>query len=103
MRRTVEAVLYLVKTGCHWRLLPKDFPPWRTVYEYFVAWRERGVLRRIQRDLYHRCRGMEGRHRHPSIAIIDTRAFALARWVANAATMAASTSRAASVILWWTA
>jgi putative transposase len=37
LRRTVEAVLYLVKTGCHWRLLPADFPPWRTVYKYFIA------------------------------------------------------------------
>jgi putative transposase len=72
LRRTVEAVLYLVKTGCHWRLLPADFPPWRTVYEYFIAWRDRGVLRRIQRDLYHRCRGMEGRHRYPSAVIVDS-------------------------------
>jgi putative transposase len=72
LRRTVEAVLYLVKTGCHWRLLPADFPPWRTVYEYFVVWRDRGVLRRIQRDLYHRCRGIEGRQRYPSAVVVDS-------------------------------
>lgn len=47
-------------------------PALATVYEYFAAWRDRGVLRRIQRDLYHRCRGFEGRHRFPSIAIIDS-------------------------------
>jgi putative transposase len=71
-RRTVDACLYLVRSGCHWRLLPRDFPPWRTVYEYFAAWQKRGVLRHIQRDLYHRCRGFEDRHRHPSTAIIDS-------------------------------
>jgi putative transposase len=61
LRQTVDAILYLVKTSCHWRLLPKEFPPWRTVYEYFIAWRDRGVLVRIQRNLYHRCRDFEGR------------------------------------------
>lgn len=72
LRSTVNAVLYLVKTGCHWRLLPKEFPPWRTVYEYFKTWRDRGVLVRIQRNLYHRCRGFEGRRHYPSVAIIDS-------------------------------
>jgi putative transposase len=64
--------LYLIKTGCHWRLLPSDFPPWRTVYEYFMLWRDRGVLSRIKRRLYIRCRAQAGRAKYPSIAIIDS-------------------------------
>jgi putative transposase len=72
MRHTVDAVLYLVKTGCHWRLLPNEFPRWRTVYEYFMAWRDRGVLRRMLRLLYFRCRAQAGRGKYPTTAIIDS-------------------------------
>jgi putative transposase len=72
MRRTVEGVLYLVKSGCHWRLLPKDFPKWRTVYEYFAQWRDDGTLRRIQRKLFHAVRVAAGRNPYPTVAVIDS-------------------------------
>jgi len=72
MRRTVEAVLYLVKSGCHWRLLPSDFPHWRTVYEYFATWRDNGVLTKIQRQLYFAVRQKAGRQPYPTVAIIDS-------------------------------
>lgn len=76
MRRTVEAIFYLLKTGCHWRMLPSDFPPWRTVYEYFAHWSETGVLRRIQRRLYFKVRSHEDRHHLPTVAIIDSQTVA---------------------------
>ena len=42
-RQIVDAILYVVRTGCSWRQLPSDFPPWQTVYWYFVAWEDQGV------------------------------------------------------------
>lgn len=75
MRRTFDACLYVVKTGCQWRQLPKDFPPWRTVYEYFVAWGcndKGGLFRRLHRNLYFRARQVAGRSKFPSAVIIDS-------------------------------
>src|SRR5690348_18384095 len=43
-RRIIEAILYLDRTGCAWRYLPSDFPPWQTVYGYFAIWRDDGTL-----------------------------------------------------------
>jgi transposase len=47
MRCVVNALLYLVVTGCHWRLLPKDYPNWQSVYVSFRAWRDEGTWQRI--------------------------------------------------------
>lgn len=46
-RDVVNAIFYLNKTGCHWRLLPKDFPPWKTVYDHWRNWNRRGVWERV--------------------------------------------------------
>jgi putative transposase len=72
LRRVADAILYLVKTGCHWRLLPSDFPPWRTVYEYFIAWRKTGTLRRIHNLLVKKVRHAAGKTSYPTIAILDS-------------------------------
>jgi putative transposase len=42
-KRIVDAILYVVKGGIQWRMLPKDFPPWKTVYDHFSKWNKRGV------------------------------------------------------------
>ena len=44
LRRVVDAMLYVVKTGCQWRQLPADFPPWQTVHQQFRAWRDSGSV-----------------------------------------------------------
>lgn len=44
-REVLNAIFYLDKSGCHWRMLPKDFPPWPTVYHYFSKWTQTGVSR----------------------------------------------------------
>ena len=51
MRRVVDAILYLLRTGCQWRLLPTNFPPWGTVWSYFRRWRIDGVWTRMHRAL----------------------------------------------------
>jgi putative transposase len=72
MRQTLNAVMYLLSTGCQWRYLPKDFPPQGTVRRYFDAWSWRGGLGRMHDALYEFCRAQEGREASPTAAIIDS-------------------------------
>ena len=72
LRRVVEAVLYVVKTGCQWRQLPADFPPWKSVYEDFRCWRRSGVWQRVGTALREEFRQARGRSKQPSVAIIDS-------------------------------
>ena len=72
-REVVNAILYLTRTGCAWRMLPKDFPPWQTVYWYFRAWREDGTLDRVHDALRERVRAkQEARGPKPSAGIVDS-------------------------------
>lgn len=72
MRAILNALFYLARTGCAWRMLPKDFPPKDTVYTYFKQFRDDGTWRRIQELLCMRVRVMHGKPRQPSAAIIDS-------------------------------
>ena len=70
-RSLVNGILYVVKTGCQWRMLPKDFPPWKTVYGYFRRLSVLGIWERVLADLVKIKRLKSGRHEHPSLLIID--------------------------------
>jgi putative transposase len=72
MRRTVDGLMYLIKTGCHWRMLPEEFQPWQNVYRYFAAWGANGILRHLQARLVANVRQTEGRSKHPSIVVVDS-------------------------------
>lgn len=72
LREVVNAILYMASTGCQWRMLPKDFPPFTTVQNYFYAWRDGGVLRAISNELVMRAREQEGREASPSAGVIDS-------------------------------
>jgi putative transposase len=71
LREVVNGVLYLVKTGCHWRLLPGDFPKWGAVYYYFNTWKKSGIIEQIHESLVVKIRTEEGRKKQPSAGIID--------------------------------
>ncbi|MFV2180021.1 IS5 family transposase [Actinomadura sp. LOL_011] len=71
-RDIVDAVLYVVRTGCAWRQLPADFPPWQTVYWYFVRWEKQRVTLRMLDVLRQQVRRGEGRDAEPSAGIIDS-------------------------------
>ena len=71
-REIVEAILYLLRAGCAWRLLPHDFPPWQTVYHYFRRWQREGVWARVHHALVLADREREGRDASPSAAILDS-------------------------------
>ncbi len=74
MREVMNAVRYVLRTGCQWRQLPKDFLPRSTVYNYFWEWTRYGVLDRIHHELLMACREAEGREASPTAAVIDTQA-----------------------------
>ncbi len=72
MREVINAILYLLRTGCAWRLLPHDLPPYRTVFYYSSKWRRCGVWKKIHDKLHERLREQQGREATPSAAIIDS-------------------------------
>ena len=84
LRRITEAILYVDRAGCAWRYLPADFPPWRTVYGYFAAWRDDGTLARLHDGLRARVRAAAGRDREPAAAVIDSQSVRAADTVPKA-------------------
>src|SRR5215211_3269686 len=73
-RRVTDAVFYLLRSGCAWRMLPKEYPPWQSVYYHFWKWRRDGRLRQAHDRLREEVREAEGRKRDPSGAVIDSQA-----------------------------
>lgn len=72
LREILNAVFYLLKSGCQWRLLPHDFPRWPTVYHYFRKWRLDGTWERINRAIRERLRVRLGRDPQPSAGVVDS-------------------------------
>ena len=72
IRDAVNGILYLVRTGCSWRMLPHDFPPWPTVHDYYWRFRRDGTWEKIHSHLRERVRVDAGRQVSPSAAIIDS-------------------------------
>ena len=71
-REVVNAILYVVRSGCPWRYLPADLPPWQTVYWYFNRWEEAGVTEKLLAALRVKARVQAGREPEPSAGIIDS-------------------------------
>ena len=71
VRGVVNGIFYLLRTGCQWRLLPREFPPWPTVYYYFRRWEQESVWLTLLRSLYPLTRLKAGRRATPSVAIMD--------------------------------
>jgi putative transposase len=72
LREILDAIFYVVKSGCAWRLLPHDFPPWKTVYHYFRFWRLDGTWERMHTALRQRVRVRLKRNPQPSAGIVDS-------------------------------
>ena len=72
MRQVVNGILYLLRSGCSWRMLPKDFPPHTTVYEYYSRWRKDGTVIRLHDALRRQVRVESGRDPEPSAGVIDS-------------------------------
>ncbi len=72
LREIINGVLYVLRGGISWRMLPHDLPPWGTVWWYFRQWRQDGTWERVHETLRPKVREMEGREPTPSAAIIDS-------------------------------
>jgi transposase len=100
LREVLNAIFYVLSTGCQWNALPKDLPPKSTVYDYFDLWEWDGTLERIHHELYVAVREHEGREASPSAAVIDSQSAKAAqkggRRSIRRASMRARRSRAAS-------
>ena len=72
LRQVVNALLYMAASGCQWRLLPRDFPPFTTVQGYFYDWRDGGLWARINHHLVMAARDLEDREASPTAGVIDS-------------------------------
>ena len=72
LRSVVDGILYIATTGCQWRLLPKDFPPYTTVQGYFYDWRDSGVWQTVNHHLVMATRELMGREASPTAGVIDS-------------------------------
>ncbi len=72
MREILDAIFYIVRSGCAWRLLPHDFPPWKTIHHYFRTWRLDGTWERMHAALRKRVRVRMNRDPEPSAGVVDS-------------------------------
>src|SRR5258707_8094517 len=100
LRSITNAIFYVLKGGITWRMLPRDFAPWKTVYHYFRLWRLTGLWDRIHDQLRDEVRVKRGRNACPSAAVVDSQSVATQQKGAIGATMLRSTPRVVSVISW---
>ena len=72
MRSVINAILYIVVSGCQWRMLPRSYPNWKSVYDYFRRWRDDGTWQRIHDKLRAQLRGSVGRDKHATAGCLDS-------------------------------
>jgi putative transposase len=83
LREIWNAIIYLVKTGCQWRMLPHDFPHWSAVYYYLKKWKNNGLFEEVLDNLNQRQRKLSGKKADPSVGIIDSQSVKIAHTCAQ--------------------
>ena len=101
IRDIINAINYLNRTGCQWRYLPHDFPPWETVYTYFGEWRDEGIWKRINDNLPEDLRECYKKEKEPSAAIIDSQTIKTVEKGGIKDMMAARKSKVVNAISSW--
>ena len=97
-RSMLNAIFYLLKTGCQWRELPHDFPPWKAVYAQYQRWRDSGLFPKINALLRQKLRSLLGKSRDTEYGIADSQSVKTVEKKGSAAMMEEKKSRAANVI-----
>ena len=100
LREMVNAMFYLVRSGCPWRYLPDGFPPWQTVYSLFRAWEEDGTWEQINTSLTRQARTRAGREAEASAGVIDSQSVKTTRKGGHAAMTAGRGSTDANGTSW---
>jgi putative transposase len=72
MRQVINAMLYMVVSGVQWRMLPHEYPNWKSVYHYFRQWQKEGTWQRLHDTLRAQVRQQAGRHKHPTAGCLDS-------------------------------
>jgi putative transposase len=98
MLEYINAILYVLHTGCSWRMLPHDFPSWSTVYDVFQKLNRTGTWLRVNDELREQVRQVEGRETEASVLIADSQSVKTTEKGAHAAMMAVSKSKDANAI-----
>lgn len=102
-RRTMlNAIFYVLRTGCQWTDLPHDFPPWKSVYSQFLRWRQRDLFAKINSDLRKMLRVLLGKKENTSAGIIDSQSVKTTEKKGSVAMTEAKKLKVGKDIYWWT-
>jgi transposase len=100
MREVINAIFYIERSGCQWRMIPKDFPPRSTIGEYFYQWRNDGTTKKIHDTLRDKVREQAGKETQPTAAIVDSQSVKTVEKGGFADLMQAKELKAESAMCW---
>ena len=100
IREVVNAIFYIERSGCQWRMIPNDFPPRSTIGEYFYQWRNEGTTKKIHDTLRDKVREQAGKETQPTAAIIDSQSVKTVEKGGFADLMLAKELKAESAMFW---